>query len=178
MACTQNQDKCLRIDEVSYTSVKVHTWEVEGTGIHNQSITLYASDGTTVVDTGTTPASGNTYVTFTGLTPNTTYEVVWDNYPETREAFTTLSDNPRTATESQWADLAARVKAKADSTSIPTVNDSTITVTNNGTSKGTFTTNQASAGSVALDYPVITMTTTDPGEGSALAANNFIGVYV
>ena len=25
--------------------------------------------------------------------------------------------------------------------------------------------------------PVITMTTTDPGEGSALAANNFIGVY-
>lgn len=60
---------------------------------------------------------------------------------------------------------------------IPTVNDSTITVTNNGTSKGTFTTNQASAGTVALDYPVITMQTTDPGEGVALAANNFIAVY-
>lgn len=60
---------------------------------------------------------------------------------------------------------------------IPTVNDSTITVTNNGTSKGTFTTNQASAGTVALDYPAITMQTTDPGEGVALAANNFIAVY-
>ena len=59
----------------------------------------------------------------------------------------------------------------------PTVNDSTVTVTNNGTSKGSFTTNQSAAGTVALDYPEITMTTTDPGEGSALAANNYIGVY-
>jgi hypothetical protein len=29
----------------------------------------------------------------------------------------------------------------------------------------------------SADVPVITMTDTDPGEGSALAANNFIGVY-
>jgi len=29
----------------------------------------------------------------------------------------------------------------------------------------------------APDVPVITMTTTDPGEGAALAANHFIGVY-
>lgn len=64
-----------------------------------------------------------------------------------------------------------------DTVTVPTVNDSTVTVTNNGTSKGSFTTNQASASSIALDYPVITMTTTDPGEGSALAANNFIAVY-
>lgn len=111
MACDEINDVCLYIDEVSYTSVKVHTWEVEGSGVYNQGITLYASDGTTVVDTGTTPASGNTYVTFTGLTPNTTYEVVWDNYPETREAFTTLTDNPKVALESQWADLASRIKA-------------------------------------------------------------------
>lgn len=111
MACSQDDDECLYIDEVSYTSVKVHTWEVEGFDIHNQNITLYASDGTTVIATGTTPASGNTYVTFTGLTPNTTYEVVWDNYPETRETFTTLTDDPRVATESQWADLVNRIKA-------------------------------------------------------------------
>lgn len=65
----------------------------------------------------------------------------------------------------------------AELSDIPTVNNSTITVTNNGTSKGSFTTNQASAGSIALDYPVITMTNTDPGEGSPLAANNFIAVY-
>lgn len=59
----------------------------------------------------------------------------------------------------------------------PTVNDSNVTVTNNGTSKGSFTTNQSAAGTIALDYPEITMTTTDPGEGAALAANHFIGVY-
>ena len=87
------------------------------------------------------------------------------------------STDPRTATEAQWQDLATRVKAKADASSIPTVNNSTITVTNNGLDKGAFTTNQSSAGTVALDYPVITMTQTDPGEGSALAANNFIAVY-
>lgn len=63
------------------------------------------------------------------------------------------------------------------SAAVPTVNDSTVTITNNGTSKGSFTTNQSSAGTVALDYPVITMTTTDPGEGSVLAANNFVAVY-
>lgn len=59
----------------------------------------------------------------------------------------------------------------------PTVNNSTVTVTNNGTSKGSFTTNQSAAGTIALDYPEITMQTTDPGEGVALAANHFIGVY-
>ena len=111
MACDEINDVCLYIDEVSYTSVKVHTWEVEGFGVHNQNITLYASNGTTVIATGTTPASGNTYVTFTGLTPNTTYEVVWDNYPVTRESFTTLPDSPKVAMESQWADLASRIKA-------------------------------------------------------------------
>lgn len=111
MACIQDNTACLIIDEVSYTSVKVHTWEIEGFDVHNQGITLYASDGTTVIDTGTTPASGNTYVTFTGLTPNTTYEVVWDDWPTTREAFTTLTDDPKVALESQWADLASRIKA-------------------------------------------------------------------
>lgn len=30
---------------------------------------------------------------------------------------------------------------------------------------------------VGADVPTIEMTDTDPGEGSALAANNFIGVY-
>lgn len=111
MACDNTNDVCLYIDEIFCTSVTVHTWEVEGFDVHNQNVTLYASDGTTVVDTRTTPASGNTYVTFTGLTPNTTYEVVWDNYPATRESFTTLPDRPKVALESQWADLANRIKA-------------------------------------------------------------------
>lgn len=51
--------------------------------------------------------------------------------------------DPRTATQEQWEDLTTKIKAKADTTSVP----------------------------------VITMTTTDPGEGAPLAANNFIAVY-
>lgn len=60
---------------------------------------------------------------------------------------------------------------------IPTVNNSTITITNNGTTVDSFTTNASSAKTIALTSPVITMTTTDPGEGASLAANHFIAVY-
>lgn len=60
---------------------------------------------------------------------------------------------------------------------IPTVNNATITITSNGTTAGSFTTNSSSNKTIALTSPVITMTTTDPGEGAALAANNFIAVY-
>lgn len=44
---------------------------------------------------------------------------------------------------------------------------------------GTNMTSSYSNGTLTLNAtaPTITMTTTDPGEGSALAANNFIGVY-
>lgn len=65
----------------------------------------------------------------------------------------------------------------AKHTEIPTVNNSTITITNNGTTVDTFTTNASSNKTIALAAPVITMTDTDPGEGSPLAANTFIGVY-
>lgn len=66
-----------------------------------------------------------------------------------------------TGTVSGWASLVSDVAAKADSSSLATV---------------------ATSGSYAdltgtPTVPTITMTTTDPGEGSALAANNFIAVY-
>lgn len=64
-----------------------------------------------------------------------------------------------------------------DTISIPTVNNSTITFTNNGTTVDSFTTNAASAKTIALSAPVVTVTNTDPGAGSALAANNFVAVY-
>ena len=56
-------------------------------------------------------------------------------------------------------------------------NNGTLTITDNGATVGTFTANQATNETVNLAVPVITMTTTDPGEGSPLAANNFIAVY-
>lgn len=60
---------------------------------------------------------------------------------------------------------------------IPTVNDSTISFTNNGAAVDSFTTNASSNKTIDFSAPVITMTTTDPGEGVALAENNFIAVY-
>lgn len=60
---------------------------------------------------------------------------------------------------------------------IPTVNNATLTITSNGTSAGTFTANASTDVTIALTSPTITMTTTDPGEGSPLAANNFVAVY-
>lgn len=81
---------------------------------------------------------------------------------------------------------------------IPTINNGTLTIQKNGTSVATFTANQAGnatanitvptqfsdlTGTISASQidtgvvPIITMTTTDPGEGAALAANNFIAVY-
>lgn len=171
-------DYSIGISHITATSCDVYI-DDDGAAGGPQNLTVYESDGTTVVKSISVsdPSWVMSEITVSGLTPNTTYILKLNDYPTVTATFTTLTDEPKVATESMWADLVAKVKAKADSSSIPTVNDSTITVTNNGASKGTFTTNQASAGSVALDYPVITMTTTDPGEGSALAENNYIGVY-
>lgn len=60
---------------------------------------------------------------------------------------------------------------------IPTVNDATLTIQKNGTNVATFTANSSTNATANIEVPVITMTTTDPGEGSALAANNLLGVY-
>ena len=60
---------------------------------------------------------------------------------------------------------------------IPTVNNATLTIQKNGTTVQTFTANSSTDKTANIEVPVITMTTTDPGEGSALAANNFIAVY-
>lgn len=60
---------------------------------------------------------------------------------------------------------------------IPTVNNGTLIISQNGTTLATFTANSSSNATASISSPVITMTDTDPGEGSTLAANNFIGVY-
>ena len=60
---------------------------------------------------------------------------------------------------------------------IPTVNNATLTIQKNGTTVQTFTANASSNKTANIEVPVITMQTTDPGEGASLAANNFIAVY-
>lgn len=60
---------------------------------------------------------------------------------------------------------------------IPTVNDATLTIQKNGTDVQTFTANSSTNKTANITVPVITVTDTDPGEGAALAADNFIAVY-
>ena len=84
--------------------------------------------------------------------------------------YTPTSELATVATTGAYSDLTG-------APTIPTVNNSTITITNNGTTVDSFTTNAASAKTIALSAPVITMSSTDPGEGVALAANNFIAYY-
>ena len=60
---------------------------------------------------------------------------------------------------------------------IPTVNDATLTIQQNGTDVATFTANSSTNATANIVAPVITMTSTDPGEGAPLAQNNFIAVY-
>lgn len=59
----------------------------------------------------------------------------------------------------QVKDLAGRIRRKADASAIPTVNDATLTLVQNGTTVGTFTANQSTnttvnlAGGVYADDP-------------------------
>lgn len=60
---------------------------------------------------------------------------------------------------------------------IPTVNNATLTIQQNGTNVATFTANSATNATANITSPVITMSNTDPGEGSSLAENNYLAVY-
>lgn len=57
------------------------------------------------------------------------------------------------------------------------INDGTLTIQQNGTDVATFTANASTNKTANITTPNITLTTTDPGEGSVLAENNFVGVY-
>ena len=74
---------------------------------------------------------------------------------------------------------AATLQSAKDYTdnNIPTVNNATLTIQKNSENVATFTANSAISATANITVPVFTLTNTDPGEGGALAANNFIGVY-
>ena len=99
---------------------------------------------------------------------------VQSNWTETDTSSDAYIQNKPTlatvATSGSYADL-------SNKPTIPTVNDATLTIQQNGTSVGTFTANSSTNVTANITVPVITMTTTDPGEGVALAANHFIAVY-
>ena len=60
---------------------------------------------------------------------------------------------------------------------LPTVNDATLTIQKNGSNVATFTANAASNATANIAVPTLSVTDVDPGTGSALAADTFLGVY-
>ncbi len=94
-----------------------------------------------------------------------TTEQVMDGY-----GYVQSSDLSAVATSGSYDDL-------DDKPTIPTVNNATLTIQKNGATVQTFTANASDNVTANITVPNITLQTTDPGEGSALAANNFIGVY-
>ena len=114
-------------------------------------------------------------IPLSGLTPATVHEVTCTGFDSIE--FTTKAagyNDPRTATQEQWESMVGIIKGKADANDVGT---GTLTIQKNGTNVATFSANATSNATANITAPTITMTTTDPGEGSALAADNYIGVY-
>lgn len=84
--------------------------------------------------------------------------------------FVKASDLSTVATSGSYDDLTGTPM-------IPTVNNATLTIQKNGSNVATFTANASSNATANITVPTINLSTTDPGEGSTLAANTFIGVY-
>ncbi len=109
---------------------------------------------------------------------------------QTRMAFMAYVNNPTTPTEVEFQYVRS-VSSKTAAQPCDQVFVYKLTSTGGGTwtvearnvtykvSAGTNVTTSYSNGTVTInaDAPVITMTSTDPGEGGSLAANNFIAVY-
>ena len=129
--------------------IEVTTLPTGGEGV---SLVVAAELNASVVSstTVTTALEGQSVdATITGLSASTEYTITAKESGTAAATSITATtkaagyDDPKTATQEQWENLADRIKAKADTSTVPT----------------------------------ITMTTTDPGEGSALAANNYLAVY-
>lgn len=136
----------LTATNITDTTASIVVKALNNTFVGTYALTI-STGGTTVftdsiIDPGM--SAGDVVTTpVTGLTANTAYSVTFTeagNNVADPITFTTKKigyDEPRTATQEQWEDLAARIK----------------------------------------QAPVITMTSTDPGEGVPLAENNFIAYY-
>ena len=244
-----DKDITFTISQTGRHSVTLSGARGTAMGVSTVNITLTPISGTAVTYTAIIPDGENNGVfEITGLEADTTYTIAYSgNIDEGPSSVTTLTDDPKVATESMWEDLVSKVKAKADSSNLATVatsgsyNDlsnkptipsiksqtgsttfsdiSTLYVAGDGTTTTPMalkTHGNNSNGSYAYvnineptsaissayvggcvwdndeswwqklpevrlalysDVPTITMTTTDPGEGVALAENHFIAVY-
>lgn len=93
-----------------------------------------------------------------------------NNGANNTSTYVEADDLATVATSGSYSDL-------LNKPTIPTVNNATLTIQQNGTNVATFTANSSTDTTANITSPNITMTNIDPGEGSALTANNFVGVY-
>ena len=133
--------------------------------VNNAKLTIQRN-GTTV-KTFTANASSN--VTANITVPTKTSDLTNDGADNT-STYVEADELATVATSGLYSDLTG-------TPTIPTVNNATLTIQKNGTTVQTFTANASTNATANIEVPVITMQTTDPGEGSPLAANNFIAVY-
>lgn len=107
------------------TASVVFTITADYSEAENVDLTVTSASGTVAYsNTVVIPASAVTgdeiTTSLTGLRSNTTYTI--DDDYSTPVTFTTLADNTaKTATQSQWEDLADRVGAKANAGDVPTI---------------------------------------------------------
>lgn len=137
----------------------VNGWDTLTNAVSGKQDTLTAGSNITINGT-TISATDTTYSAFTGATSGAAGTAGLVPAPASGETSKYLKSDGTWGTISQ-----------------PTVNDATLTIQQNGTNVATFTANASSNATANISVPVITMQTTDPGEGQPLAANNFIAVY-
>lgn len=121
-------------------------------------------------ESGEESGAGNFYEEYVWIDSESRYEIIGTTDIDL-SGYTPTADLAQVALSNSYNDL-------DDKPTIPTVNDATLTVQQNGTSVGTFTANSSTNTTVNITAPVITMTDTDPGEGSPLAQNNFVAYYI
>lgn len=134
---------------------------VANTGdIGNATLTIQKNG--TNVQTFTANATSNKTANIT--VPTKTSELSNDSN------FVTSGSLATVATSGSYNDL-------SNKPTIPTVNNGTLTIQKNGTTVNTFTANSSNNVTANIPVPTLSTTNTDPGEGSALAADTFLGVY-
>lgn len=155
-----------------------------GRGIRIIDDTIYA--------TGIGPGGGGAWGEIIGdIEDQTDLQQEFANYTPTVDlatvalsgSYNDLSDTPVIPTpepqiQSDWTQTdTSAVDYIKNKPTIPTVNNATLTIQQNGVNKATFTANSATNATANITSPVITLTDTDPGEDSSLATNNYVGVY-
>lgn len=133
--------------------------------VNNATLTIKRNN--TSVGTFTANASSNKSIDIT--VPTKTSELTNDGADNT-STYVEADELATVATSGSYVDL-------TNKPTIPTVNNATLTIQQNGTNVATFTANSSTDTTANITSPNITMTDTDPGEGSPLSAGDFIGVY-